>query len=34
MYTLARSVSVLDAGIGLGWQLKKIKAETVKKLFC
>jgi hypothetical protein len=32
-YTLARSVSVLDAVNWIGLAVKKIKAETVKKCF-
>jgi hypothetical protein len=32
-YTLARSVSVLDAANWIGLAVKKIKAETVKKCF-
>jgi hypothetical protein len=31
---LARSVSVLDAVNWIGLAVKKIKAETVKKVFC
>jgi hypothetical protein len=32
-YALARSVSVLDAANWIGFAVKKIKAETVKKCF-
>jgi hypothetical protein len=33
-YTLARPVLVLDAVNWIGLAVKKIKAETVKKVFC
>lgn len=33
-YALARSVSVLDAVNWIGLAVKRIKAETVKKVFC